>query len=233
MDAFTLHNYQITVTIPEKPHPKEGFPVLYVLDGAHNGPVVRAIIDAQMMMRKLTKISRMIVVTIEQPPAKRFFDFTPQAPHYNVSSTFPMPKEGPFGGAEVFQQFLVHDVKPFIAAHYPASSRSTLFGHSLSGFYVLWHLLTAPEDFTSYIALSPSVWWNDEELLTYSTALLEAHSPKNLYVAVGEFERSMHAPIERLLTHLSAVPHTFYIAPEENHLSVLPTVLSRALRFIK
>jgi len=61
-------------------------------------------------------------------------------------------------------------------------------------------------------------------------ALLEAHPPKNLYVAVGEFERSMHAPIERLLTHLSAVPHTFYIAPEENHLSVLPTVLSRALR---
>lgn len=34
MDQFTLNTYTITVTIPEKPHPKEGFPVLYVLDGA-------------------------------------------------------------------------------------------------------------------------------------------------------------------------------------------------------
>lgn len=233
MDQFTLNTYTITVTIPEKPHPKEGFPVLYVLDGAHNGALVRAIIESQMKMRKLTKISRMIVVSIEQRPAQRFYDFTPQAAHYAVSKTFPMPQDGPFGGAHQFQQFLTQQLKPHMASHYPIGAQSTLLGHSLSGLYVLWHMLTSPKDFTHYIAISPSVWWNDEELLGYDTARVEKNPPHGLYIAAGEFERSMHGPIERLLANFNAVPHNWYIAPEENHLSVLPAVLSRALRYVR
>lgn len=34
------HQYDITVSASEAPYPKEGLPVLYVLDGAHNGVLV-------------------------------------------------------------------------------------------------------------------------------------------------------------------------------------------------
>lgn len=225
--------YDVTVTVPEKPHPKEGFPVLYVLDGGHNGVLINEMVRMQMQMRKQTKIARMIVVTIAQPAAQRFADFTPHAATYAISTTFPMPIEGPFGEATVFSDFLETTLKPYLTAHYPVGARHILLGHSLSAYFVLWQMLTAPSRFTSYIAISPSLWWNDEQLLQADFSALHATPPHSLYMAAGQYEGSMHGAMERFMEKLPTFPHTCYIAPEENHLSVFPTVLSRALRYVQ
>lgn len=228
------HQYDITVNVPEAPYPKEGLPVLYVLDGAHNGVLVNEMVRMQMHMRKQTKIARMIVVTIQQPSHQRFADFTPYATHYEVSQQFPMPQEGDFGKSHIFAAFLEEVLKPYIAEHYPSGARHILLGHSLSAYFVLWQMVQAPSRFTGYIAISPSVWWNNESLLQSDFTTLTDESPHALYIAVGEYERSMHAPIDRLIARLPAqMTYQYDIAPEENHLSVFPTVLSRALRYVQ
>lgn len=225
--------YEVTVTVPEKPYPKEGLPVLYVLDGRYNGVVVNEIVKMQMHMRKQTKIARMIVVTIAQPPSQRFADFTPHAESYVVSDKFPMPKEGPFGEAQIFSDFIETMLKPYLTAHYPVGVRHILLGHSLSAYFVLWQMVTISTRFTNYIAISPSLWWNDEALVQADFSALNAAPPHSLYIAAGQYEGSMHGAMERFIAKLPDFPHTCYIAPEENHLSVFPTVLSRALRYVQ
>lgn len=223
--------YTVTVTIPEKPYPKEGFPVLYVLDGGHNGVLVNEMVRMQMQMRKQTKIARMIVVTIAQPAAQRFADFTPYADTYAISTKFPMPTEGPFGEATTFSGFLETILKPYLTAHYPVGTRHILLGHSLSAYFVLWQMVIAPAQFTNYIAISPSLWWNEESLIDADFSELIKSPPHSLYMAAGQYEGSMHGAMERFVAKLPDFPYTCYIAPEENHLSVFPTVLSRALRY--
>ncbi len=228
------NDYKIEVSVPEMPFPEQGFPVLYVLDGEWNGVLVNEIVRTQMQMRKQTKLPRMIVVTIAQPVQQRFQDFTPFSETYAVSTQFPMSKEGPFGGAETFSTFIEEVLKPYVATHYPAGERTILLGHSLSGYFVMWQMITQPTHFTSYIAISPSVWWNDEALVHEDFSRLALHPPASLYVAAGEFEGSMIGPIERLLSKLpQTFSQRFDVVAEENHLSVFPSVLSKALRYVQ
>lgn len=227
------HEYTVEVSVPEKPFPPQGFPVLYVLDGEWNGRLVNEIVRLQMQMRKQTKIARMIVVTIQQPAHQRFQDFTPFAEKYTRTLQFPMPEEGPFGEAEMFSYFLIDVLKRYVATNYPASERAILLGHSLSGYFTLWQMVTQPTSFTSYIAISPSVWWNDESLARENFTALRDNLPASLYVAVGEFEKSMLMPIERIIEKLpSDLCKQFDVVAEENHLSVFPAVLSKALRYV-
>ena len=54
---------------------------------------------------------------------------------------------------------------PYIDAHYPTTPHRTLIGHSLGGLLVLNTLVNHPGLFDSYVALDPSMWWDDEKLL--------------------------------------------------------------------
>ncbi|MFC5590396.1 hypothetical protein ACFPRA_15940 [Sporosarcina soli] len=60
---------------------------------------------------------------------------------------------------------------------------------------------------------------------------------QRLFIAVGELERFMVDDAKRLVERLEEAQSenldcTFYCAPEENHASVVPTTMSRAIRFI-
>jgi hypothetical protein len=57
-------------------------------------------------------------------------------------------------------------LRPTIAAkHKVDPSRETLFGYSLGGLFVLDTLFKRPGDYSRYIAASPSIWWNDRDVL--------------------------------------------------------------------
>jgi predicted alpha/beta superfamily hydrolase len=70
------------------------------------------------------------------------------------------------GGAKTFLSFFKNELIPFINAKYKgASDGNVLYGGSLGGLFVMYAFLNDPNLFTSYIAIDPSLWW-DNFLLT-------------------------------------------------------------------
>lgn len=69
---------------------------------------------------------------------------------------------GETGGANKFLSFLKEELLPYLQKHYPVkSSGHSLYGGSLSGLFAVYAFLADPDLFTSYIAVDPSLWWDD------------------------------------------------------------------------
>ncbi len=76
------------------------------------------------------------------------------------------------GNADKFLAFIKNELIPFVNGHYPSNGDNTLWGHSLSGMFVLYTLVNEPALFKSYIALDPSVWWDDCYVIRMAAARL-------------------------------------------------------------
>lgn len=132
---------------------KTRYPVLYLLDGNayfHSGTGVVQHLVA------VNRIPDLIVVGI--PNTVRTRDMTPT--HM---------AEGPYsaqsGGAPEFLRFMKEELFPKIESQYRTLSHRTLVGHSLTGLFTLYALLESPDSFNAYVALDPSVSWDDQVLL--------------------------------------------------------------------
>lgn len=65
------------------------------------------------------------------------------------------------GGADNFLGFITRELIPYINKSYPSNGDNTIWGHSLSGMFVIYALLNEPAAFKSYIAADPSLWWDN------------------------------------------------------------------------
>jgi hypothetical protein len=136
------------------------YPVLYLLDGdAHFYSVVG-------MMHQLSTVNgndvcpKMIVVGI--PNTNRTRDLTPTLMKSDKadSSFFKIS-----GGGEKFTEFIGSELIPYMEKNYPCSKERLLVGHSLGGLLVLNTMLKHSELFNKYIAIDPSLWWDDQKSL--------------------------------------------------------------------
>ncbi|MCG2963759.1 alpha/beta hydrolase, partial [Escherichia coli] len=63
----------------------------------------------------------------------------------------------------------------------------TLFGHSLGGLFALYTLFIKATAFQYYIAISPSIWWDNRYILTrvepFMTNLHKQKNRLNLFLA--------------------------------------------------
>lgn len=240
------YSYDIKVSLPSSPPPVDGYPVIYILDGNSYFQFAQGIVSLQSRNAPKTLVNEAIIVGIghqgegKDASKRRFYDFTAPANRYVYPDRLKGFDVGVHGGAQKFLDFIELELKPKIERRYSINKgKQALFGHSLSGLFTLWTLFTKPKAFQTYLALSPSIWWNDHEILTYMDGFLrqsEAYGKKNLYIAVGECEGFMVDDAKQVFSRLSAdqqkyVECEFYCAPEENHASVVPTVMSRAIRF--
>ncbi|MGM9945677.1 MAG: alpha/beta hydrolase [Lysinibacillus sp.] len=239
--TFNDTTYDIKVYIPKEQVPTDGFPIYYVLDGLSYFSFVQDGIRLQQLNTAKTSVSSAIVVGIchkeEEMRLKRFIDFTAPAKSLIVPNHAKGKLPDSYGGAEKFYQFIDQELMPVIEAQYPVNrEHQTVFGHSLGGYFALWCLFTHPTKFSNYIAISPSIWWNGQELLNMGKHFIAngANERKNrIFIAVGEREGFMvndATTISSLLADCGLITES-YVAPDENHASVVPTVLSRALRF--
>ncbi|MFB9753548.1 alpha/beta hydrolase [Paenibacillus hodogayensis] len=243
--------YRITVAMPAAGPPPEGFPVIYLLDAnSVFGTMVEAI-RVQGGRPEKTGVAPAVIVGIgyrtEAPFApSRYYDFTLPVP----ASELPVRPGGggpwpEHGGAESFFSFIEDDLKPAIESEYPIDSRRrTLFGHSLGGLFVLHTLFTKPTAFRTYIAGSPSIHWGNrllQEQEAHFVSRLERESPDAaLLIAVGELEQGhksgMNHNAKELTERLSAwngrgLRVEYKEFEGEGHISVLPVLVSRAIRF--
>lgn len=237
---FSTHcqyDYVVEVFVPTGEAPKAGYPVLVVLDGQRYGQMINQVLKNQLRNATKTKVAPMIIVSVghheEDALNRRFYDFTAPAKEYTFSMRI-TPK--PVGGAIDFKHFLKDELLPYICSvHHVNSSQLYLFGHSLGGLFSLWAYLTEPSLFTKYVAVSPSIWWNNHELLQLlqqaKQDTMNAFPPLAIYVGGNEGDMVDDAMTFYKNRRCHARDTIFYIALDENHASVIPATISQALRF--
>ena len=148
------------------------------------------------------------------------------------------PDIGPAGGAEAFLDFLIGEVRPFIADRYPTDpADQTLVGSSLGGLFSLHAYLTRPGAFSRHVANSPALWWRDRE--AFDTEERAHPDPATrLFLSVGGLETDPRWPMVDQMAEMArrlaarGLPVTANVFEDESHSSVIPAALSRGLRSV-
>jgi uncharacterized protein len=65
------------------------------------------------------------------------------------------------GGSAQFRRFIAEEIKPWTDGRYRTSGHDAVIGESLAGLFVVETLFEQPDLFDDYIAVSPSLWWED------------------------------------------------------------------------
>jgi predicted alpha/beta superfamily hydrolase len=134
---------------------KLAYPVLYMTDGdAHIAHTTSTI----EFLARNGRMSEMIVVGITNTDRTR--DLTPAKGTGPKAAQFPTA-----GGADNFLKFIETEVIPEIEKRYRVQPYRVLAGHSFGGLFTVHALVTRPELFNSYVAVSPSLQWSDEATL--------------------------------------------------------------------
>lgn len=173
---------KVWVHVPdENPPDSVKYPVLYLLDGDAHFKSVVGLMHQMSSVNGNTICPKMIIVGI--PNTQRMRDLTPTKAE-DKKADASTPKSG---GGEPFTDFIAKELIPFVEQNYPATNQRTLVGHSLGGLMVINTLLNHTELFDKYLAIDPSLWWNNQQSLhEYEKAVATKDlRGKSLYIGVA------------------------------------------------
>jgi predicted alpha/beta superfamily hydrolase len=163
----------------------EHYPVLYVLDSDwHLLPAVAAVrMLAETSYIQAHRVPPLIVVGVRS--VDRNHDATPTHCVSQHGMSFPTS-----GGADAFLDFFEQELIPEIDRRFRTHPYSILAGWSLGGLLTMHALLERPEIFGGYLAISPSLWWDDRILLARAQKLVDAGTPRerDLILTIGTAE---------------------------------------------
>ncbi len=151
----------------------QNFSVIYLLDGRSHAQ------HAQGALGYLSaggQIPQSIIVAVHNVDRNR--DFSPV--HVDKIPTS--------GGADKFLTYLSDELTPFINKSYRTSDFNILVGHSFGGTFAVHALLTKPELFDAYVAISPALHYADNYLVNRSKTDLKSSykGQKYFYMTVGD-----------------------------------------------
>ncbi|HYV13600.1 MAG TPA: alpha/beta hydrolase-fold protein [Pyrinomonadaceae bacterium] len=159
---------------------KVSYPVLYMTDGdAHMGHTASTV----EFLTQNGRISDLIVVGVTNTDRTR--DLTPvKSSNKNAAGELQFPTSG---GADNFLKFFETELIPQIEKEYRTQPYRIFAGHSLGGLFAIHAMITKPGLFNSYIAVSPSLQWeNNEELKRVETYLKnQKESNVTLFASIG------------------------------------------------
>jgi predicted alpha/beta superfamily hydrolase len=159
---------------------KVSYPVLYMTDGdTHMGHTASTI----EFLTRNGRISDLIVVGVTNTDRTR--DLTPvKSTNKNPAGEVQFPTSG---GADNFLKFFETELIPEIEKQYRVQPYRILAGHSLGGLFAIHSMISKPGLFNSYVAVSPSLQWeNGEELKRAEDFLKNQKEMKvTLFVSIG------------------------------------------------
>ena len=156
---------------------KLAYPVLYMTDGdahiGHTGSTIE-------FLARNGRMSEQIVVGIVNTDRTR--DLTPAKATGPNAAQFPTA-----GGADNFLKFIETELIPQIEKSYRVQPYRILAGHSFGGLFTVHALISRPELFNSYIAVSPSLQWADEATLKRAEEFFKTRKELNatLFTSLG------------------------------------------------
>jgi predicted alpha/beta superfamily hydrolase len=148
------------------------YPVLYLTDGPGHINEIGSTIDFLVGNNRMPPL---IVVGIANTDRTR--DLTPtrsdeKAPDGTVA--FPTS-----GGADHFLDFIQSELMPEIDKQYRVAPYRIFSGHSFGGLLAIHILTTRPDMFQAYIAVSPSLQWDNQGALHDAQKFFVAHTELN------------------------------------------------------
>ncbi|MDW3195532.1 MAG: alpha/beta hydrolase-fold protein [Cytophagales bacterium] len=159
------------IQVPENAKPYERFPVVYVLDGEEQMTGLMAVHHYYWGHY----LPKMILVGIANKQ-HRDRDLTPSK-----------LKGMETGEAEKFTEFIEKELIPYIDSNYPTTSYRTLIGHSHAGLYTTHVFVNHTDLFSNYIAIDPSLYWDNQKFHKNSIQKLDKLSPakKTLFISLA------------------------------------------------
>ena len=171
---------EIYIQLPESFNPESDvkYPVAYILDG----DVMLNALHTVHSYYNGGFIPEMILVGISNAE-NRTRDLTTSELYERRGQAYNQEN----GGAEKFAQFIESELIPFIEDKYPVTNYRTLIGHSYGGLFTVNMLLNHTDIFENYLAIDPSMDWDEQKLLQESKEILSQNSfvGKSLFVSLG------------------------------------------------
>lgn len=236
--------YRLLVAIPPEPAPAAGFPVLLLVDGDALFSTALAAARLQAGRPEVTGVGPAVILGIGYPGAA---PFDAERRRQDL-----LPTDG---GADRFLDLIAGEMLTQVERSAPIDrARMSLVGHSFGGLFALHALFARPGLFRSHVAGSPSIWWDERAILAtrerFLTSPAAAILPR-LLITVGGEEQSGDerrdpqraarlrmaqmldnaAEMAQALTTSGRVRCEHVVFVGENHISVLPAMLSRAIAF--
>ena len=147
-------------------------PVLYMPDGGIKEDFPH-IANTLAQLIKENKIPPFILVGIENTERGRDLTGFSEAEHDRQYC--PMTD-----GAKNFRAFITDELMPEINKKYRTKNKKGILGESLAGLFVIETFFISPESFDFYIAMDPSLWWNNQYLVKNADLLLTKFPDKEL-----------------------------------------------------
>jgi predicted alpha/beta superfamily hydrolase len=170
----------VWVQVPENYNPESSlrYPVVYVLDGDVRMSTLATVYENYWGHF----LPKMILVGISNGK-NRVRDLTPTA--IRERNGGPMNMET--GGAEKFTDFIEQELIPYIDSNYKTTPYRTLIGHSFAGLFVGNMLLEHPYLFNNYLAIDPSLDWDNQYMLKRADTVFSKRDfkGKSLFVSLG------------------------------------------------
>lgn len=209
----------------------EKLDVIYLLDGSKDEDFIH-ISGIVQFLTMMGFMEPTIVVGIANVDRKR--DFTFPTTIQEDLEAFPTT-----GHSEAFIEFIEKEMIPFVAQNYPVKPKGTIIGQSLGGLLATEILLKKPDIFSTYIIVSPSLWWDNESLLNQATDLLQKQTlhKTHVIVSVGKEHEVMIKDAEVLAGILEKSEQTNLISkynymPDEDHATILHNCVYKCLMML-
>lgn len=246
-------DYQLFVALPAG-YADSGarrYPLLFVPDAAYAFPLIRSI--ARLVGAGGAGLEDFILVGLsyakgDTPQQSRGRDYTPSpgGPRNHDGAQRPA-----YGQVEAHRRFIAEEVLPLIARTYRVDmGRKTFAGHSYGALLGVHMLLSEPGMFERYALSSPSLWFDRGLMFQREADYAARHKdlPARVMMSVGQFEAfkrgdprysqddDMVADMRRFEKALKSRRYpglsiSSQVIADEDHLSVNPVSLTRALKW--
>jgi predicted alpha/beta superfamily hydrolase len=156
------------------------YPVLYLTDA--EAQMAHTVATIAFLARE-GRMPEMIVIGISNTDRTR--DLTPT--HF-VGTTFGNTASS--GGADRFLEFIETELIPTIESRYRTQPYRVFAGHSFGGLFALHALFSKPHLFNAWIAVSPSLTWDNRYIARRAAEFVKANPELNasLVFTIGDEE---------------------------------------------
>lgn len=216
---------QVNIVLPigYAEEPERRWPVVFLLDGG----VTQDLMMGAGLQRWNTiwgRSENAILVGIETKDRQR--ELLPATRDPAEAKRWPSA-----GESAAFRAWLVQTVKPMIEARYRTDGRAFLVGESAAGHFVVETWAEAPQMFTGYAAISPSLQWDFEAL---SRRPMDQGKRPPLYLSLADEGGATESGMMRVLGALPKdQPYCFSDRRTDlRHATALHGLLPEALQYL-
>jgi uncharacterized protein len=214
------------------------YPVLYLLDGGPSFHFATGTVHFMSAGQSGSiQIPELIVVAL--PNTDRTRDLTPTHSLRRREGDDDDPSLKNSGGGDAFLRFLKEELIPEIDRTYRTQPYRIIVGHSFGGLLALHALQSAPDMFQGYVAIDPSVFWDDQVLVRRATAASNNGTgrPRAVHLSLSDSYSGGYLgdAVTKFAAHLktaAGVRSTLQYFEGENHQSVPFIALYHGLQFL-